>query len=146
MTGRPTGRSEGLIVEHLDGELLVYDIERNEAHALSGPGAAEFAAASDDVSRREALRRLALAGAAAAGGGALLRTVVAPTPADAQSAPCSCPGSPSGVCAAGQGCLNSTCLNCDVVTGQTCNFQNGCVCCNGTGNCTASVIQNGAVC
>jgi hypothetical protein len=126
--------------------LLVYDAERNEAHALTGSGAAEFAAASDDVSRREVLRRLALAGAAAAGGGALLRTVVAPSPADAQSAPCACPGAPSGVCAANQGCLNSTCLNCDVIVTQTCNFNNGCVCCKGAGGCTASVIANGTVC
>ena len=37
MTGderRPAGRSEGLIVERLPGELLVYDEERDEARCL----------------------------------------------------------------------------------------------------------------
>jgi hypothetical protein len=30
----PLARSEGLIIEELDGELLVYDSESNLAHAL----------------------------------------------------------------------------------------------------------------
>jgi hypothetical protein len=77
-----------LIVERLGGELLVYDTERNEAHALAGAGAAEFLAASGDVSRREVLRKLALAGVAAAGTGPLVKSIVAPIPANAQSAPC----------------------------------------------------------
>jgi hypothetical protein len=76
-----------LIVERLGDETLVYDTERNEAHALGGPGAAEFAAAPDEVSRRDVLRKLALAGAAAAGTGALVKTIVAPVAAQAQSPP-----------------------------------------------------------
>jgi hypothetical protein len=109
-----------LIVEHLDGEMLVYDTERNEAHALNGVGAAEFAAAPDEVSRREVLRKLALAGAAAAGAGALVKTIVAPTAAQAQTgiacgaATCAagqvCCSAPTGLCcAAGQCCSNIFC-------------------------------------
>lgn len=36
---RPEARTEGLIVEELDGELLVYDTERDKAHALNGVAA-----------------------------------------------------------------------------------------------------------
>jgi hypothetical protein len=32
---RPIARSEGLIVEELDGDLIVYDTERNRAHTLN---------------------------------------------------------------------------------------------------------------
>jgi hypothetical protein len=95
-----------LIVEHLDGELLVYDADRDEAHALSGSGAAEFAAAPDDVSRREVLRKMVLAGAAASGGTALVKTIVAPTPAQAESgcaAVCSLANDP---------CTNPSCSCC----------------------------------
>ena len=45
MTGderRPAGRSEGLIVERLPGELLVYDQERDEAHCLHTEAATVF--------------------------------------------------------------------------------------------------------
>jgi hypothetical protein len=110
-----------LIVEHLDGETLVYDTDSNEAHALSGVGAAEFLAAEDEVSRREVLRKLALAGAAAAGTGALVRTIVAPAPAQAQSclpdgnatcthnvqccSGCCCTDGFSAVCASGPACV-----------------------------------------
>jgi coenzyme PQQ synthesis protein D (PqqD) len=31
----PLARSDGLIVQELDGELLVYDLERHRAHRLS---------------------------------------------------------------------------------------------------------------
>jgi hypothetical protein len=97
---------ERLIVERLENETLVYDPEANEAHALSGPGAAEFLAATDEVSRRQVLRKLALAGAAAAGAGAMLRTIVAPSAAQAQSgAPC------GGVnCQPGQTCCGAICI------------------------------------
>jgi hypothetical protein len=36
----PSARAEGLIVEHLDDELLVYDTERNKAHSLNAIAAA----------------------------------------------------------------------------------------------------------
>jgi hypothetical protein len=39
---RPAGRTDGLIVERLPGELLVYDEERDEAHCLHGEAAAVF--------------------------------------------------------------------------------------------------------
>ena len=32
---RPVARTEGLIVEELDGDLVIYDTERNKAHALN---------------------------------------------------------------------------------------------------------------
>jgi hypothetical protein len=110
-----------LIVEHLDGETLVYDTELNEVHALAGSGAADFAAAADDVSRREVLRKLALAGVAAAGAGALVKSIVAPTAAQAQSA--CVPG--GGVCTTVAECCalsNATvaCTN-NVCSIATCN-------------------------
>jgi hypothetical protein len=35
MTHSPTARRDGLIVRELDGETLVYDLERDEAHCLN---------------------------------------------------------------------------------------------------------------
>src|SRR5207247_8926846 len=32
---RPMARSEGLVVEQLDGEVLIYDLERHRAHCLN---------------------------------------------------------------------------------------------------------------
>src|SRR5260370_31529334 len=32
---RPVARTEGLIVEELDGDVVIYDTERNKAHALN---------------------------------------------------------------------------------------------------------------
>jgi hypothetical protein len=88
-----------LIVEHLDDETLVYDTTSNEAHALAGAGASEFLAATGEVSRRQILRKLALAGAAV-GAASLAKTVSVPAPAWAQS------GTPCGntTCAAGDVC------------------------------------------
>jgi hypothetical protein len=40
----PPGRREGLIVEELDGELLVYDTERDRAHSLNAVAAAVWQA------------------------------------------------------------------------------------------------------
>jgi|SRR5689334_11535572 len=33
---RPLARKTGLVVEEVDGEILVYDLDRNEAHCLKG--------------------------------------------------------------------------------------------------------------
>jgi hypothetical protein len=130
----------------LDGETLVYDTERNEAHALTGAGAAEFLAAADDVSRRQVLRKLALAGVAAAGTGALVKTIVAPTAAQAQSA---CGSGPA--CTGGTTCcapVSSSCCITDITgfgccpagSAADCGFSSGLqclidiVCCSGTCN------------
>jgi hypothetical protein len=135
-----------LIVEHLDGEVLVYDTERNQAHTLSGSSAAAFVAASDDLSRREVLGRLALAGAAAAGSTALVKTIVAPAPALAQSANCG-----TGTCQANQTCctpptccdnINELCSNGNCIQ---CGFLGGPCCPNSTclsGTCNGSICQN----
>jgi hypothetical protein len=80
-----------LVVQRLDGETLVYDRASDEAHLLQGAAAVEFEAAGDEVSRRQVLRRATLAGVAAASGGLLLKTIVAPIPAQAQS-PIPCGG------------------------------------------------------
>jgi Coenzyme PQQ synthesis protein D (PqqD) len=40
----PAGRREGLIVEELDGELLLYDTERERAHSLNAVAAAVWEA------------------------------------------------------------------------------------------------------
>jgi hypothetical protein len=108
-----------LIVEQLDGETLVYDTERHEAHALSGSVASEFAAAPDDVSRREVIRKLTLVGAAAAGAAPFIRTIVAPAPASAQS------------------CLASGTLSCN--NGECCT---GCCCTTPTFTFCASDLTN----
>jgi hypothetical protein len=103
-----------LIVERLDDETLVYDTERNEAHALAGESAAEFLVAEDDVSRREVLRKLALAGAAAAGTGVLVKTIVAPTAAQAQSPAC------NPACGVGGLCCQPTANVCCSVSSPVC--------------------------
>src|SRR5262249_38525857 len=40
--GAPRARSEGLIVQRLAGELLIYDRARHKAHGRTGPGASVF--------------------------------------------------------------------------------------------------------
>jgi hypothetical protein len=106
---------EGLVVQRLDEELLVYDTDSHQAHRLDGAAAAAFAAASSDVSRREVLRKLALAGAGAAGA-SLVTMIVAPTAAQAQSG-----------CGAGPACTGGDiCLTCGGISG--CQFA-GTVCC-----------------
>jgi hypothetical protein len=135
---------EDLIVEFLDSEALVYDGEDHGAHLLRGEAVEEFAAARDDLSRREILRRSALAGVTATGA-ILVQTIVSPTPAQAQSGlPClgapgdTCPPSTTcctnvatGIavcCAAGQTCCqfstSSTPTCC--TAGQVCNGTTGC--------------------
>jgi hypothetical protein len=112
-----------LIVERLDDETLVYDTERNEAHALAGESAAEFLVAEDDVSRREVLRKLALAGAAAAGTGVLVKTIVAPTAAQAQSAVC------NPACAPGNFCCQPTANTCCSAGASVCCFPGSATTC-----------------
>jgi hypothetical protein len=123
------GGSDGLVVERLDGELLVYDTESSEAHRLEGKAAAAFAAASSDVSRREVLRKLALAGA----GAALVTTVVAPTAAQAQSPACT-PGDPT-TCGPAEQCLACNGTPGCFPAGSYCCGANTCsfleACCNG---------------
>jgi hypothetical protein len=54
----PAGRREGLIVESLDGELLVYDTERDRAHSLNAVAAAVWEAC-DGVRDPEAIAAVA---------------------------------------------------------------------------------------
>jgi hypothetical protein len=117
-----SGKTE-LIVESLGEERLVYDVETNEAHRLGGAAALEFDAAGDDISRRQVLRKLALAGMAASAV-PLIKTIAAPTAAHAQSG--NCPGAPGGACLAGFICCN----------GNTC-VPSSFSCC-GSGSCPAS--------
>jgi hypothetical protein len=53
MDHRPSARREGLIVESLGDELLVYDGERNRAHSLNGVAAAVWEACDGMNSARE---------------------------------------------------------------------------------------------
>jgi hypothetical protein len=129
----PAARSEGLVVERLGGETLVYDTERDQAHHLNPTAAVVFelcdgratvgelaaiAAArlgqpvgaetvrealallierellsqtphSDaGVSRRQVVRHAALAGAGVVAAAPVIKSIVAPTPAHAQSSAC----------------------------------------------------------
>ena len=130
---KPAARSQGLVVEHLADETLIYDLERDEAHHLNPTAAAVFALCDGQtpaealatkaaerlgqpmsaqtvgealdqlarrglldeapgiepgVSRREVVRKAALVGAGAAVGGPVIKSIVAPTPAMAQSKGC----------------------------------------------------------
>jgi hypothetical protein len=131
-----------LLVEALGEETLVYDPATNEAHCLDPLAAAEFRAAGDDISRREVIRRLALAGAATAAAAPLVRTIVAPTPAHAVSG-CACGvGAGTTVCPAGQGCLAAvTCVSC-VGSGSACTVGTF-TCCT---TCTATICPNTGIC
>src|SRR5688572_9635703 len=120
----PAARSDGLVVKHLAGETLIYDLERDQAHHLNPTAAAVFELCdgratervgqpvSDEticeaveqlgecgllagapqldggVSRREVVRKAALIGAGAAVAAPLIKSIVAPTPAHAQSPRC----------------------------------------------------------
>jgi hypothetical protein len=50
---RPVARSEGLVIEELDGEVLVYDTERDRAHCLNGLAAAVWSACDGRRGQRE---------------------------------------------------------------------------------------------
>jgi hypothetical protein len=152
-----------LIVEHLEGETLVYDKASDQAHVLSGDLATEFSAALDEVSRRQVLRKLALAGAAAAGAGTLAKTIVAPTAAQAQSTCNPACGPTSGCCLPHNAC-------CDVISAQICcqagaataccpqltvccpsGSANACAlfnpgACNVNGNCCSNLCCGGVCC
>ena len=154
MDGRkPLARSEGLVVEQLGGELLVYDLERDKAHALNEVAAwvwrrcvgdasvatiaselpARFCGGSSDdasahdvvvhalgqlsrqhllvgdpdfsegVSRRNLLKKLAVAGAVGATI-PVVRSIVAPTAA--QAATCL---APNQLCLSSVQCCSGVC-------------------------------------
>jgi hypothetical protein len=139
----------GLVVQRLQDELLVYDTSSNEAHVLAGALAAEFDAATDEVSRRDVIRRVAFAGATAAGGSALVKTIVAPAPALAQScipndSPCtlSTQCCSLGVCAqtatVGATCCAALNASCTTTADCGCPSNTAYVCC--AGHCTTSQI------
>jgi hypothetical protein len=138
-----------LVVERLRDELLVYDTESGAAHCLNGEGAAAFNAAPNDLSRRQVLRKLALAGAAAAGTGALVKSIAAPTAAQAQSS-VSCPGVIGGTnsCSAGQTCCGTGAIKvCCIVGTFCCQGANGSAsCCVAPATCCISTSQGTACC
>jgi hypothetical protein len=111
---------EGLIVQRLDDELLVYDTASNEAHCLTGAVADEFEA-SDEVSRREVLRKVALASVAAVGGAPLVKTIAIPRPAHAQSGTCS---GINGHCATQADCCTG--LHCTGISISNDQFKHTC--------------------
>jgi hypothetical protein len=125
-----SGSSE-LIVESIGEERLVYDTASNEAHRLGASAALEFDAAGDDISRRQVLRKLALAGAAASSL-PLIKTIAAPTAAHAQSG-VACAGAPGGACLPGFTCCGGTTC---VPSSFTCCGSGSCpagfTCCPGT--------------
>jgi hypothetical protein len=139
-------RRAELVVEELDGELLVYDLRTDAAHSLDvraaaiwracdgGASIAEIAAATGtapeivehtlsdlsdrallegrgQISRRDAVRRMALTAGAAAVAVPVVRSIVAPTAAQAQTClPDGAPCTSDGQCCGG---------NCDTGT-NTC--------------------------
>jgi hypothetical protein len=153
----PRGRDNGLIVEQLPGELLVYDQSRDEAHCLNALAGVVFELADGTrevttiaalatertgepvdqqqvtdildqladkglleeplggqpglgVSRRQMLRRGAVAGGALAAGAAV-STIVAPVPAFAQTPPPNCVPF-GGACTTDSQCCNGVpCTN-----------------------------------
>jgi hypothetical protein len=76
--------------------------------------------AADGLSRRTALRRLAIAGGAAVTAAPLISTVVIP-PASAAASTCSVVGQACTVTFSGTGCTGS-------ITYDTCSFTPGCTC------------------
>jgi coenzyme PQQ synthesis protein D (PqqD) len=171
----PAARSEGLVVEHLADETLIYDLERDQVHQLNATATAVFelcdgrtplAALADraaqrlerpltadtvraaleqlaerelldrppelgtGVSRREVVRRAALVGGVAAAA-PLITSIVAPTPARAQSPEC---GQPGANCGSADDCCQG--LDCDSLTDECCvpdggSCQASSECCGG---------------
>jgi hypothetical protein len=137
-----------LIVERLEGELLVYDVASDEGHRLDPAAAAEFEMARDDVSRREVIRRLTFAGAAAATGAPLVRTIISPTPASAQSPGCSpaCTPQTEQCCAATATCCSTFQMCCPPGTATTCcPIIQGTICC-AVGSANNCGLPSGAQC
>ena len=86
---RDAAHEDEVIVERVGDELLVYDPQTDEAHQLTPRAATAFEeSTAAGVSRRDALRRAALAGAGAAAAVPLVKSIVAPTPAHAGTTPC----------------------------------------------------------
>jgi hypothetical protein len=156
----PAVRTEGLVIEHLAGETLIYDLERDQVHQLNPTAAVVFelcdgrtsvATLADrasprlerrltaeavgealdqlaaqelldlptGVSRREVVRGAAVVGAGAAAAAPLIKSIVAPTPARAQSPEC---GQPGANCLSADDCCPN--LDCDSVR-DTCCIQEG---------------------
>jgi hypothetical protein len=149
--------SDGLRVERMGDETLVYDSDNDRAHLLSGLGADAFRRASDDVSRREVLRRLTIASAAASGAAPLLKSIAVPTAAQAQSNPC--PGATNGACATSQFCCGlGTTKVCCASASECCGNNDGssafcctlpticCVTVSGTAQCCDTSPGSGMVC
>ena len=63
---KPRARSDGLVVRHLPGELIVYDLERHAAHCLNETAATIFRHADGRRTRSRAVVRSALSQQAAA--------------------------------------------------------------------------------
>jgi hypothetical protein len=171
----PAARSQGLVVEHLAGETLIYDLERDEAHHLNPTAAAVFALCDGrtpleavatratqhlgqpvntdtvreaveglaslnlldgdaemdlGVSRREMVRKAALVGAGAAVAGPVIKSIVAPTPALAQSPGCeSAPFDNGCPCTEDAQCATGCCANqADPETGFCVNAENPNLC------------------
>jgi hypothetical protein len=135
MDGARSARSDGLVVEWIDSEALVYDTRTEQAHHLNSDAAVLFKAADSDFSRRQVLRKFALAGAAAAATAPLVKTIVAPTPAMAQSTACG-----AATCTAGQVCCDATTDLC-CTTGTCCGFGAGLSFC--TAPCDATTCTGG---
>jgi hypothetical protein len=154
---RPMARSEGLLVEELDGEVLIYDLEHHRAHCLNAaaatvwracdgtrteteltevmdrsfPGSDRDSAAyglgllrtrnlmaapapgsapAKGVTRREILRKVAIGGLAVGLGIPVVKSIVAPKPAQAFSCvPTGSSCSSSAQCCSGI-CLAGHCL------------------------------------
>jgi hypothetical protein len=149
---RPVARSEGLVVEDLDGEVLIYDLERHRAHCLNQASALvwracdgtkavpELAALLEEsvpgwdedttkyalmqlekrhllsdplpahqvertLTRRDMFRKAALTGLAIGVGIPVVKSIVAPTPAQAAS----CLPTGSG-CSSSAQCCSGLCI------------------------------------
>ena len=149
---RPMARTEGLVVEQLDGEVLIYDLERHRAHCLNEASALvwracdgtrpvpELAALIEEsvpgwdedttnyalaqlekrhlltdqlpahhgertLTRRDVFRKAALTGLAIGVGIPVVKSIVAPTPAQAAS----CLPTGSG-CGSSAQCCSGLCV------------------------------------
>jgi hypothetical protein len=164
---QPKARQDGLVVERVGEELLIYDLERDRAHCLNetaalvfehcdgrhtvGELAARLSDANGDVaedlvrrallrladeqlleepvspprgrewSRRQIVKRAAVAGAAAGLTLPAVKSIVAPTAAQAQATlpPCACGVDPDSRCVP------------DPVSGAACACPPSCSCCCG---------------